>query len=159
MSGLKIFLVVLLAIDSIALTVIVLMQEGQAQGLGTISGMADSYWGQNKGRSLEGKLVMITRILGALFLIISAKILLLFTEQKAVYLMPLLAVAVYASPAFEQGGSAEELCLPLIDEHQILSMVHMGQLRSRTNFKRCPTDDQHIRITDKCDCFLVCRLR
>ncbi len=49
-----------------------------------------------------------------LFLIISAKILLLFTEQKAVYLMPLLAVAVYASPAFEQGGSAEELCLPLI---------------------------------------------
>ena len=57
MSGLKIFLVVLLAIDSIALTVIVLMQEGQAQGLGTISGMADSYWGQNKGRSLEGKLV------------------------------------------------------------------------------------------------------
>ncbi len=72
MSGLKVFLVVLLAIDSIALTVIVLMQEGQAQGLGTISGMADSYWGQNKGRSLEGKLVMITRILGALFLIISA---------------------------------------------------------------------------------------
>ena len=41
MSGLKIFLVVLLAIDSIALTVIVLMQEGQAQGLGTISGMAE----------------------------------------------------------------------------------------------------------------------
>ena len=72
MSGLKIFLVVLLAIDSIALTVIVLMQEGQAQGLGTITGMADSYWSQNKGRSLEGKLVMITRILGALFLIISA---------------------------------------------------------------------------------------
>ena len=72
MSGLKIFLVVLLAIDSIALTVIVLMQEGQAQGLGTISGMAGSCWGQNKGRSLEGKLVMITRILGALFLIISA---------------------------------------------------------------------------------------
>ena len=72
MSGLKIFLVVLLAIDSIALTVIVLMQEGQAQGLGTISGMADSYWGQNKGRSLEGKLVMITRSLCALFLIISA---------------------------------------------------------------------------------------
>ena len=72
MSALRIVLVVLLAIDSIALTVIVLMQEGQAAGLGTISGMADSYWGQNKGRSLEGKLVMFTRILGALFLIISA---------------------------------------------------------------------------------------
>ena len=34
--------------------------------------MADSYWGQNKGRSIEGKLVTITRILGALFLIFAA---------------------------------------------------------------------------------------
>ena len=72
MGALKIVLVILLAIVSIALTVIVLMQEGQDAGLGSISGMAESYWGQNEGRSLEGKLVMFTRILGALFLIISA---------------------------------------------------------------------------------------
>ncbi len=72
MNALRIVLIVLLAIDCVALTVIVLMQEGQDAGLGSISGMAESYWGQNKGRSLEGKLVMLTRILGALFLIISA---------------------------------------------------------------------------------------
>ena len=72
MSALKIVLVVLLAIDCVSLTIIVLMQEGKDAGLGSISGMAESYWGQNKGRSIEGKLVMATRVLGALFLIISA---------------------------------------------------------------------------------------
>ena len=57
----------------VVLTVIVLMQEGKNAGLsGSISGAAETYWGQNKGRSIEGKLVMITRILGALFLIFAA---------------------------------------------------------------------------------------
>ena len=39
---------IIFAIDCIALTAIVLMQEGKTQGLGTIGGMADSYWGQIK---------------------------------------------------------------------------------------------------------------
>ena len=72
MEILKTVLLILFAIDCIALTVIVLMQEGKSAGLGTIAGMADSYWGQNKGRSMEGMLVKITRVLLALFLIISA---------------------------------------------------------------------------------------
>ena len=54
MEILKTVLLILFAIDCIALTVIVLMQEGKSAGLGTIAGMADSYWGQNKGRSMEG---------------------------------------------------------------------------------------------------------
>lgn len=72
MHALKIALTILLIIVSILLTVIVLLQEGQEAGLGTIAGMGDSYWSKNKSRSLEGKLVMITRILGALFLVIIA---------------------------------------------------------------------------------------
>ena len=47
MEILKTVLLILFAIDCIALTVIVLMQEGKSAGLGTIAGMADSYWGQN----------------------------------------------------------------------------------------------------------------
>ena len=43
------------------LTVIVLLQEGKSSGLGSISGMADSYWGKNKGRSMEGTLEKITK--------------------------------------------------------------------------------------------------
>ena len=47
MEILKIVLMIIFAIDCIALTAIVLMQEGKSAGLGTISGMADPYWGQN----------------------------------------------------------------------------------------------------------------
>ena len=72
MHTLKIALIILLAVISVCLTVIVLLQEGQDAGLGSISGMADSYWSKNKSRAIEGRLVMITRVLGALFLIIIA---------------------------------------------------------------------------------------
>ena len=44
MEILKIILMIIFAIDCIALTAIVLMQEGKSAGLGTISGVADTYW-------------------------------------------------------------------------------------------------------------------
>ena len=44
MDILKIVLMILFAIDCIALTAIVLMQEGKSAGLGAISGIADTYW-------------------------------------------------------------------------------------------------------------------
>lgn len=71
MNILKIILTVIYAIDCIALTVVVLMQEGKQQGLGSIAGVADTYWGKNKGRSREGKLVKGTAVLGVLFLIMT----------------------------------------------------------------------------------------
>ena len=56
----------------IGLAIIILMQESKQNGLsGTISGAADSYWGKNKGRSMEGKLVKITKILVILFIVIA----------------------------------------------------------------------------------------
>ncbi|MCI8859473.1 preprotein translocase subunit SecG [Lachnospiraceae bacterium 66-29] len=72
MAVLKTVLIVAFIIISIALTVIVLMQEGKSAGLGAISGAADTYWGKNKGRSMEGRLVMATRIMVFLFLVIAA---------------------------------------------------------------------------------------
>ena len=57
----------------IALSIVVLMQESKQQGLsGTISGAADTYWGRNKGRSMEGKLVFFTKILGVAFFVLAA---------------------------------------------------------------------------------------
>jgi protein translocase, SecG subunit len=47
------------------------MQEGKNSGLGAVSGAADTYWSKNKGRSTEGKMVKITTVLGALFIILS----------------------------------------------------------------------------------------
>ena len=69
---LRIILTIVFVLLCIAMTVIVLMQEGKSAGLGAIAGAADTYWGRNKGRSMEGRLVTGTKILVALFIIIAA---------------------------------------------------------------------------------------
>ncbi|MCI8427027.1 MAG: preprotein translocase subunit SecG [Lachnospira sp.] len=57
----------------IFIAVLVLMQESKQNGLpGAISGAADTYWGKNKGRSMEGKLVLFTKILVVAFFVIAA---------------------------------------------------------------------------------------
>lgn len=71
MQILRTILTILFVIDCIALTVVVLMQEGKSQGLGTIAGAADTYWGKNKGRSMEGGLVKATTIMGVLFFVLA----------------------------------------------------------------------------------------
>ncbi len=68
MTALKIVVMVIYAVVCIALTVIVLMQEGLT---GSISGAADTYWGKNKGRSMEGALEKITKFLAIGFIILS----------------------------------------------------------------------------------------
>ncbi|MCI8390051.1 MAG: preprotein translocase subunit SecG [Roseburia sp.] len=71
MEILKTILTVIFILVSLALTVIILMQEGKSAGLGAIAGAADTYWGRNKGRSMEGMLVKGTRILVILFLLLA----------------------------------------------------------------------------------------
>ncbi|MGN0378678.1 MAG: preprotein translocase subunit SecG [Butyrivibrio sp.] len=58
---------ILLIIDCIVMTIVILMQQGKDAGLGAISGAADTYWGKNKGRSMEGALEKITKILAVVF--------------------------------------------------------------------------------------------
>ena len=58
---LKIILTVVFVLICIALTIIVLLQEGEGQGRGAMRGMADAYWGKNKGRSMEGNLEKFTK--------------------------------------------------------------------------------------------------
>ncbi len=71
LGALKIILTILFIIICIALVVLVLMQEGKSAGLGAISGAAETYWGKNKGRSMEGLLVKLTKILAALFMLLA----------------------------------------------------------------------------------------
>ncbi len=71
MQTLKTILTILYIIDCLALTIIVLMQEGKQQGLGTIGGMADTFWGKNKGRSREGLLKKGTAALAVLFMVLA----------------------------------------------------------------------------------------
>ena len=68
MGALRIILTIIYIIACIALVVVVLMQEGKSAGLGAISGAAETYWGKNKGRSMEGKLVKFTTALAVFFI-------------------------------------------------------------------------------------------
>ena len=71
MAVLRTILTVIFVIICIALTVLVLMQEGKSQGLGSISGMADTYWGKNKGRSMEGTLEKFTTFAAVAFMVLA----------------------------------------------------------------------------------------
>ena len=71
MGELRIVLTVIYIIICIELVILVLMQEGKTAGLGAVSGAAESYWGKNKGRSMEGKLVKITTGLAVGFMLIA----------------------------------------------------------------------------------------
>ena len=71
MAILHTILTIIYVIDCIALSVLVLMQEGKSAGLGAIAGAADTYWGQNKGRSMVGGMVKLTRVLAVIFFVLS----------------------------------------------------------------------------------------
>ena len=68
---LRIILTIVFVLLCIAMTVIVLMQEGKSAGLGTIAGISDTYWGKNKGRSIEGTLVKATKFLAIGFILLT----------------------------------------------------------------------------------------
>ena len=71
MGVLRIILTVIYILICIALVVLVLMQEGKAAGLGAIIGAAVTFWGKNKGRSMEGNLVKITTGLAVGFMLLA----------------------------------------------------------------------------------------
>lgn len=64
---LRLILTIVMIILSIVMTVVILMQEGKSQGLGALAGSTDTYWGKNKGRSMEGLLGKFTAALVVFF--------------------------------------------------------------------------------------------
>ena len=58
----------ILIVVSILLIIFVLLQESKQQGLsGAIAGGADTFFGKNKGRTMEAKLEKLTKVLSAAF--------------------------------------------------------------------------------------------
>ena len=57
--------------DILLIVLFIIFVIGCIALLGTIGGMADTYWGQNKGRSMEGALVKSTKFLAILFLVLA----------------------------------------------------------------------------------------
>ena len=71
MEILRYILMGMFVLVCIVATVLVLLQEGRSQGLGAIAGAAESYWGKNKGRSMEGNLEKWPKILMVVFFVLA----------------------------------------------------------------------------------------
>ena len=62
---------VLRIILTIIFVILCVAMEGKSAGLGAISGAAESYWGKNKGRSMEGKLEKFTKLAAVLIFVLA----------------------------------------------------------------------------------------
>ncbi len=72
MTALQYVLSILIILLSIAISILVLMQESKQQGLsGAISGAAETFFGKNKGRTMEAKLEKYTKIAGVVFFVLA----------------------------------------------------------------------------------------
>ena len=72
MSVIRVILTVIYILLGVAISIVILMQEGKSNGLGSaIGGMADSYWSKNKGRSMGGALEHFTRYGAIIFMLIT----------------------------------------------------------------------------------------
>ncbi len=65
-------LVIIHVVISVVLVVVVLMQHGKQQGLsGAIAGGAETFFGKNKGRTIDAMLRKFTAVMAVLFIISS----------------------------------------------------------------------------------------
>ena len=70
----QVFLIVatvFLALGALVVIISVLLQQGNRQGLGAIGGGAETFFGKNKAKSYEGKLVLATKIGATVFIVLS----------------------------------------------------------------------------------------
>ena len=56
---------------AVALAVVVIFQQGRQEGLGAISGAADTFLSKNKSKSLDATLAKITAVLAAVFAVVT----------------------------------------------------------------------------------------
>ena len=79
MSALQYVFGAVLIILAIFLIIVVLLQESRSAGLsGAISGGADTFFGKSKGRTMEQKLVKLTKMSAIVFFILTLGITIFF---------------------------------------------------------------------------------
>lgn len=72
MTALQYVLAIVTIVVSVIIILLVLLQESKQQGLsGAIAGAADTFFGKNKGRTMEAKLEKFTKIAGGVFFVLA----------------------------------------------------------------------------------------
>ena len=69
MAILNVLVTVLLVMTALVLIATVLLQPGESNGLGAIAGGAETFFGKNKAKSMEGKLALATKVSAVVFII------------------------------------------------------------------------------------------
>ena len=70
MSAVELILGIVLILFSVAITVVVLLQEGHEQNVGVITGGADTFLSKNKARSIDSFLARWTKIIAVGFFVL-----------------------------------------------------------------------------------------
>jgi len=71
LNAVQIIVTILHIIFSLSIIIIVLLQSGESAGLGTIAGGAETFFGKNKGRTIDAMLSKYTTVAAIAFLITS----------------------------------------------------------------------------------------
>lgn len=72
MSGFTIFVSIFLLIFSVAIIIVVLLQEGHQSNLsGAIAGGADTFLGKDKGRTIDRFLAKWTKVIAIVFFVLT----------------------------------------------------------------------------------------
>ncbi len=81
MSVVEIIFGIVLLLFSVAITIVVLLQEGHQQNLGAITGGADTFLSKNKARSVDAFLARWTKFIaiGFFVMVIVINIIMYFT--------------------------------------------------------------------------------
>jgi len=72
-NPLFVIICVIIGVACLLLNVVILLQKKRTAGLsGSISGMGanQTYWDKNKSRSLEGRLEFLSKLFGAIFMVL-----------------------------------------------------------------------------------------
>ena len=66
----KIVLVCLLAVLSVAMIIFILMQKSSTNGVSAVTGQSNTFYNRNKGATLQGKVKMLTIICAVCIMVI-----------------------------------------------------------------------------------------
>ena len=82
MNTLSIIIDVVLILISLGLILVVLMQQGQREGLGAIAGGAETFFGKQKGKTLDALFNKLTTVVTIIFVILVLVLYVIQPEQN-----------------------------------------------------------------------------
>ena len=71
MQTLRLILLILEVVTSLALVVVIMLQSSKESGLGAISGNSDTYMGKGKAKSLDKKLASATKWIALVWILVT----------------------------------------------------------------------------------------